>query len=122
MNRIKLLALMLLCTIAAMAQAAADGGTRTLRSPNENMLLWFGIDGGRPCYSIAYKQRPVVKRSYLGLQLAKDKHASKKMDETDLMDGFELADSKESTFDETWKPYGAKRATYATTTTSWRLR
>ncbi|GAB6982761.1 glycoside hydrolase family 97 protein [Prevotella dentasini] len=104
MNRIKLLALMLLCTIAAMAQAAADGGTRTLRSPNENMLLWFGIDGGRPCYSIAYKQRPVVKRSYLGLQLAKDKHASKKMDETDLMDGFELADSKESTFDETWKP------------------
>lgn len=102
MNRIKLLALMLLCMIAAMAQA--DGGTRTLRSPNENILLWFGIDGGRPCYSIAYKQRPVVKRSYLGLQLAKDKHASKKMDETDLMDGFELADSKESTFDETWKP------------------
>ena len=38
------------------------------------------------------------------LELAKDKHASKGMDETDLMDGFTLKDEQTSTFDETWQP------------------
>jgi len=45
-----------------------------------------------------------VKKSHLGLELAKDKHASKGAQETDLMDGFEIADSQTSSFDETWTP------------------
>ena len=53
---------------------------------------------------MAYKGKTVVKPSHLGLELAKDKHASKGIEETNLMDGFQIKNSQESTFDETWKP------------------
>ncbi len=104
MNRIKLLTLTWLFSITSMAQVMVDEGTKMLYSPNESVFLWFSIDGGRPCYSVSYKQQPVVKKSYLGLELAKDKHASKGLEETDLMEGFQLVDTKKSTFDETWQP------------------
>lgn len=73
-------------------------------SPNGNVELIFSLNNGRPQYEMRYKGQAVVKPSYLGLELAKDKHASKGLDETDLMDGFTLKDSQTSTFDETWKP------------------
>ena len=74
-------------------------------SPNGQVKLKFYVDGdGRPTYEMSYKNRAVVKPSHLGLELAKDKHASKGMRETSLMDGFEIKDTKTSTFDETWKP------------------
>jgi hypothetical protein len=38
------------------------------------------------------------------LELARDKHASKGLDETDLMDGFEVEKTDTSSFDETWEP------------------
>ena len=67
--------------------------------------LQFSVDAtGRPVYEMSYKGRVVVKPSFLGLELAKDKHASKGMDETDLMDGFSIKKEETSTFDETWKP------------------
>ena len=53
----------------------------------------------------------MCKPSHLGLELAKDKHASKGMDETDLMDGFEETNHRTSTFDETWKPVWGETAT-----------
>ena len=40
----------------------------------------------------------------MGWELAKDKHASKGLEETDLMGDFQLVDTKKSTFDETWQP------------------
>ena len=62
-----------------------------VKSPNGNIELKFTIDdGGRPVYEMTYKGREVVKPSHLGLELAKDKHASKGLKETDLMDGFTL--------------------------------
>ena len=73
-------------------------------SPNGNIVLTFNLDKGRPAYSVSYKGKAVVRPSHLGLELAKDKHASKGMDETDLMDGFTLKDEQTSTFDETWQP------------------
>lgn len=73
-------------------------------SPNGNVELIFSLNNGRPQYEMRYKGQAVVKPSFLGLELAKDKHASKGLDETDLMDGFTLKDSQTSTFDETWKP------------------
>ena len=104
MNRIKLLTITCLFSITSMAQVMVDENTKMLYSPDESVFLWFSIDGGRPYYSVSYKQQPVVKKSYLGLELAKDKHASKGLEETDLMEGFQLVDTKKSTFDETWQP------------------
>ena len=76
-----------------------------VKSPNGNIELKFSVDGkGRPVYEMTYKGREVVKPSHLGLVLAKDKHASKGLKETDLMEGFTLAKEETSTFDETWQP------------------
>lgn len=97
-----LLALMLL-PMLAMAQ--------TVKSPNGNVSVKFSLDNGRPVYEMTYKNRAVIKPSYLGLELAKTKHASKGMDETSLMDGFVIAKTSTSTFDETWKPVWGETAT-----------
>ncbi len=75
-----------------------------IKSPNGNVVLTFSVEDGRPVYSVTYKGRPVVLPSHLGLELAKDKHASMGMNERDLMDGFSLEKEKTSTFDETWQP------------------
>ena len=77
---------------------------QTITSPDGNVCLTFSLDGGRPQYELTYKERPVILPSHLGLELAKDKHASKGLKETDLMDGFEVEKATTSTFDETWEP------------------
>lgn len=82
-----------------------------VKSPNGNVALKFSLDNGRPTYELSYKGREVVRPSHLGLELAKDKHASRGLEETDLMSGFTIADSKTSTFDETWKPVWGETAT-----------
>ena len=93
----KLLFSLLLLPMLAVAQS--------VKSPNGNMVLNFQIaEGGVPMYEISYKEHPVVLPSRLGLELAKDKHASRGMKETNLMDGFRVKDSKTSTFYESWKP------------------
>jgi len=76
-----------------------------VKSPNGNIELKFSVDqAGRPIYEMNYKGRAVVKPSFLGLELAKDKHASAGMDEKDLMDDFSIVNEKVSEFDETWQP------------------
>src|SRR3712207_298 len=88
---------MLLLPLLAAAQ--------TVLSPNGNVKLTFSLTGnGVPTYELTYKNRAVVKPSHLGLELAKDKHASKGKQETDLMDGFKVERTRSSSFDETWKP------------------
>ena len=84
---------------------------QTVKSPNGNVSVKFSLDNGRPVYEVSYKNRAVVKPSYLGLELAKTKHASKGMEETSLMDGFVVAKTDTSTFDETWKPVWGETAT-----------
>ncbi len=83
---------------------------QTVKSPDGNVSVTFSLDNGRPVYEMNYKNKAVVKPSRLGLELAKDKHASKGMDETDLTDGFKIADTKTSSFDETWKPVWGETA------------
>lgn len=90
----------LLCAVLLPLLATAQ----EVKSPNGNVAVRFYLDGGRPTYEMSYKNKAVVRPSRLGLELAKDKHASKGMRETSLMDGFEVKDTKTSTFDETWKP------------------
>ena len=88
-----------LALLSAMTAAATE-----VKSPNGNIVLNFRVEQGRPLYSVTYKGRDVILPSHLGLELAKDKHASKGLKETDLMDGFTLHDEHTTTFDETWQP------------------
>lgn len=99
----KILFALMLLPMLAMAQ--------TVKSPNGNVSVKFSLDNGRPVYEVSYKKRAVVNPSYLGLELAKTKHASKGMEETSLMDGFVVAKTDTSTFDETWKPVWGETAT-----------
>ena len=103
MRKVKVLLAALLMPLAALAQ--------TVASPDGNVVLNFSLDNGRPTYKLDYKGKAVVKPSHLGLELAKNKHASKGMDETDLMDGFTIVKTDTSSFDETWKPVWGETAT-----------
>ena len=91
--------------LALLLPIMAEAQTKTVKSPNGNIVVNFSIDkDGRPTYEMTYKGKPVVKPSHLGLILAQDKHASAGMDETDLMTNFTLKDAQTSSFDETWEP------------------
>ena len=75
------LLLFFLATVPTMMAWAGN-----VKSPNGNIELKFTIDdAGRPVYEMAYKGKAVIKPSFLGLELAKDKHASMGMREHDLM-------------------------------------
>ena len=104
MNRIKSFLAMMLLPVLAAAQ--------TVTSPNGKVKLTFSLTGnGVPTYELTFKDKNVIKPSRLGLELAKDRHASREMKETDLIDGFKIADTKTSAFDETWKPVWGETAT-----------
>ena len=75
-----------------------------VKSPNGNIVVTFDVVDGRPTYSMTYKGRDVIKPSHLGLELAKDKHASKGLQESDLMDGFVILSSQGREVDDTWEP------------------
>lgn len=78
---------------------------QTVKSPNGKISVTFSLEqNGVPTYEMKYKGKTVIKPSHLGLELAKDKHASKELEETNLMDGFTKTNYKVSTFDETWTP------------------
>ena len=95
---------LLLAPLAAMAGS--------VKSPNGNVEVEFSVDQqGRPTYEMNYKGRAVVLPSHLGLELAKDKHASKGLGETDLLDGFVIKHEDTSSADETWKPVWGETAT-----------
>ena len=107
MNKFKVLIVLLLCSVMAMAQGESEGNSNkweTAASPNGKVVVRFGIDNGRPYYMVQYGTKDVIKKSFLGLELAKDKHASKGMKETSLMDGFELMQTIKTSHDDTWKP------------------
>lgn len=68
-----------------------------LASPNNQLTLKFALQtDGTPVYTLSYKQKEVIKPSKLGLELKNDKQS--------LLNDFEIAGSKNSSFDETWKP------------------
>lgn len=107
MNKFKVLIVLLLCSVMAMAQGETEGNSNkweTVASPNGKVVVRFSIDNGRPYYTVQYDTKDVIKKSFLGLELAKDKHASKGMKETSLMDGFELMQTIKTSHDDTWKP------------------
>ena len=107
MNKFKVLIVLLLCSVIAMAQGESEGKSNkweTAASPNGKVVVRFGIGNGRPYYTVQYGTKDVIKKSFLGLELAKSKHASKGMEETNLMDDFELTQTIKTSHDDTWKP------------------
>ena len=85
----KLSSILLLLCIALSLSA------QTLLSPNGQYKTNFQLRDGIPTYDLKYKGKDVIKTSNMGLELIKDK---------DLIRNFEVLDTKNSTFDETWKP------------------
>ncbi|GAA3726030.1 glycoside hydrolase family 97 protein [Flavobacterium ginsengisoli] len=68
-----------------------------LKSPEGKFVMEFSLQNdGTPTYNLKYKNKEVVKTSKLGLELKDDKKS--------LLNDFTIADTKTSTFDETWKP------------------
>jgi glucan 1,4-alpha-glucosidase len=66
------------------------------KSPNGNFKMSFSLGNeGTPMYQLFFKNKEVIKKSKLGLELQKDKKS--------LLNDFKVIDSKESTFNETWK-------------------
>lgn len=87
----KILLLASLCFSFFLANA------QQLKSPNGNFVMTFSLkDNGVPTYDLAYYGKTVIKTSKLGLELKNDKKS--------LLNDFTIADSKTTTFDETWKP------------------
>lgn len=77
--------------------AALAANAQQLKSPNGNIVMNFALTGdGTPTYTLQYKQKEVIKTSRLGLELKDDKQS--------LLDGFSVAGTQTTTFDETWKP------------------
>ena len=95
---------------AVMAMMPFLVAAQTIKSPNGDVTLTFCLDQGKAFYEMTYKGKTVVKKSRLGLELAKTKYSSKK-EEYHLMDGFEVSNTKTSTFDETWRPVWGETAT-----------
>jgi len=68
-----------------------------LKSPDGKFLMNFSIQAdGSPQYQLTYKGKFIIKPSKLGLEL--------KDDAKSLLNDFAVADTKSSSFDETWKP------------------
>ncbi len=106
------IAALLFCSIAINAQ-------HKLSSPNGNFEMQFSLNAqGTPVYELAYKGQAIIKPSTLGLELKKE-DANKKTDfewtektiddaaltaKANLYSGFEIKDTKTTSFDETWTP------------------
>jgi hypothetical protein len=67
-----------------------------LKSPNGNFKMVFAIENdGTPTYQLLMKNKEIIKKSKLGLELQKDKKS--------LLNDFKLINEVRNTFDETWK-------------------
>ena len=66
------------------------------QSPNGNFKMSFSLgNDGTPMYQLFFKNKEVIRKSKLGLELQKDKKS--------LLNDFKVIDTKESTFNQTWK-------------------
>ena len=70
--------------------------SQELKSPNGNFKLVFALENdGTPTYQLFLKNKEIIKKSKLGLELQKDKKS--------LLSDFTLVNEVRNTFDETWK-------------------
>ena len=75
----------------------ANINAQQLQSPDNRFRMSFSLlNDGTPIYSLVYKTKEVVKSSKLGFYL--------KNDSMSLLNHFSIADTKSSSFDDTWTP------------------
>lgn len=66
-----------------------------LKSPNGNFKMIFALENdGTPTYQLFMKNKEIIKKSKLGLELQKDKKS--------LLNDFKMVNEVRNTFDETW--------------------
>ena len=91
----KAICIKLTCFLLVLSMSSA-AMAESITSPNGQLQLNFSVNSqGEPVYELFYKGKAVIKPSKLGLELKND---------PGLMNGFTLADTQTSTFDETWEP------------------
>lgn len=79
----------------AMAINVSNIAAQNITSPDGELSLTFSLNEGTPTYKVDYKGAPVILESRLGFYLNGAE---------DLLDGFTILGSEQSTFDETWEP------------------
>ncbi len=68
-----------------------------LQSPNGKLSMGFTLQNdGTPTYTLSYQDKLVIKTSKLGFDLEKEPQS--------LLNGFTIAATKTSSYDESWKP------------------
>ena len=94
MRNMKAICIKLTCFLLVLSMSSA-AMAESITSPNGQLQLNFSVNSqGEPVYELFYKGKAVIKPSKLGLELKND---------PGLMNGFTLADTQTSTFDETWE-------------------
>ena len=74
----------------------AGSMAQEFQSPNGSFKMIFALEkDGTPTYQLFFKNKEIIKKSKLGLELRKDN--------TSLVNDFELVNEVRNTFDETWK-------------------
>jgi glucan 1,4-alpha-glucosidase len=69
---------------------------QVISSPDKNFTLKFELlENGIPAYELAYKKKPVIKQSKLGLETK---------DVPSFTQGFTVADTKQNSVNNTWEP------------------
>lgn len=95
MRNMKTIFTKLTCFLLALFMSGA-AMAESITSPDGQLRLNFSVNPqGEPVYELSYKGKAVIKPSKLGLELKND---------PGLMNGFTLAGTETSTFDETWEP------------------
>jgi hypothetical protein len=95
MRNMKTIFTKLACFLLALFMSGA-AMAESITSPDGQLRLNFSVNPqGEPVYELSYKGKTVIKPSKLGLELKND---------PGLMNGFTLAGTETSTFDETWEP------------------
>ena len=95
MRNMKAICIKLTCFLLVLFMSRA-AMAESITSPNGQLQLNFSVNSqGEPVYELFYKGKAVIKPSKLGLELKND---------PGLMNGFTLADTQTSTFDDTWEP------------------
>ena len=95
MRNMKTIFTKLACFLLALFMSGA-AMAESITSPDGQLRLNFSVNPqGEPVYELSYKGKAVIKPSKLGLELKND---------PGLMNGFTLAGTETSMFDETWEP------------------
>ncbi|MCX6185028.1 MAG: glycoside hydrolase family 97 protein [Flavobacterium sp.] len=91
-------------TLILLLSVALHSIAQQVQSPNHNCTLSFQLaEKGTPTYTVAYKNKPVVLRSLLGIYLK---------DKANLATHFTVSDTKTSSVNESWKPVLGEKSVY----------